>query len=331
MFNYPSAPLPGEHAASVIYRTFQQNCHQSIENWFNSHLKTPFFEMPQRIWVPVYDNLADAFQAYFSKASFIKQFTNLTDYTLFLSPQNFDSGYPSCIFHDLAKRKFEHGLQVITDRVWRYCPDCAVEDERRFGTAYFHTEHQQYHRLSCLRHGCYLKATQTQKFSLPPLDREREDIIAEVSILERQLQKLMNIIKQMPSPERKPRLLSLLRQKLGVSRLHRLRDHNLKRMREAHFYLAEAFNNTPMRQFFRWSTLCADRYPLNAPHGLLTMLQPHHSYHPMIYLMMAVTFLDEQEQNLLVELPFRGENSRDPLPLVIIPESFKAPSCFGRL
>lgn len=331
MFNYPPAPLPGEHAASVIYRTFQQNCHQRIETWFNSHLNTPFFEMPQRVWVPVYENLAESLQAYYSKTAFIKLFTNLIDYTLFLSPQNFASSSSKYIFHDLGKRKFEHGLQVITDRVWRYCPDCAVEDERRFGTSYFHTEHQQYHRLSCLRHGCYLKSIQTQNFSLPPLNCEREDIITEVSILERQLQNLMNIIKLVPSPERKPRLLSLLRQRLSVSRLHRLREHNLKRMREAHVYLAEAFNNTPMKRFFRWGTLCADRYPLNAPHGLLTMLQPHRSYHPMIYLMMAVIFLDEQELNLLVELPFRGENSKEPLPLVIIPESFKAPNCFGRL
>ncbi len=322
MFNSPPSPLPGEHVASLVYRAFQQNCFERVESWCNDISNGPFFDMPQRGWVPLFQSMGDALSPYYSPSSFITNFTNLTDYSLFLSRKQFAGNTSELFLKRMGKLKFENGLSVANDRHWRYCPHCATEDEERFGTTFFHVAHQHYYKRICERHGVYLKASISNDFTLPPINTAGITASREAKYIERQLIALIHILKLLPSEERKPRLLCLLKQKIGLSELKRLKQYNFVCIRDAHQYLASIYNSTEIKHYFTWEYLVPGFYPFEATNGLLFMLKPERCLHPMLYLLFGLTFLSSQEQQLLTDLPFRPNNLREPMPLTLIPQSF---------
>lgn len=324
MFNYPPSPLLDEHVSSLIYRAFQQNCYARVETWCTTQLKTPFFDKPQRFWVPVFHEMYCALSSYYSQQTFLNTFTNVGDYTLFLSLNEFEEQTPTALLAALAKLKFENGLHVTTDRTWRYCACCAREDEVKFGTSYFHVSHQHFYKRTCDVHDVLLEFSNTQDFSLPPINMNGVKASNEEKSMERKLLNFIKVMKLVPSHERKARLLCLLKQKLGLSELVRLKDDNFKQIRRTHKYFAGYFNQSSIKHYFEWSSLIPGRYPLEAQRGLMFMLDPKRNLHPMLYVLLAITFLNEEEQSLVADLPFRPENTRAPLPLTVLPHTLKA-------
>ncbi len=97
MIYQPPMPLPGEHAASIMYRYFQMTRFTKFETMMKLEYNSKL-DSPRRLWQPTFSMLAESFSSKYSLARFIEKYTNITDYSLFLDESVFkDSSVESML------------------------------------------------------------------------------------------------------------------------------------------------------------------------------------------------------------------------------------------
>jgi len=161
-------PLADEHAVSIIYRWFQMTRFETLESFIEINGCSSKFDSPRRLWCSLYSELAHALSSKYSLASFISKFTNIDDYSLFLDESIFADSSIEDILIKLSTFKFNNALNVSQDNSWRYCPECAIEDEQKYGTTYLHVSHQCFYRRVCCKHNVLLEKIDACHFTLPP-------------------------------------------------------------------------------------------------------------------------------------------------------------------
>jgi len=319
MIYQPPTPLPDEHAASIIYRYFQMTRFEKFETMmafpeYNSRL-----DSPRRLWSAVFSMLAESFSSKYSLASFISKFTNIDDYSLFLDESIFAGSSIEDILIKLSTFKFNNALNVSQDKSWRYCPECAIEDEQKYGTTYFHVSHQRFYRRVCSKHNALLEIIDACHFSLPPTNREptlasQRDIEKDAALLH-----WVTELTGIPSEERKLRALNLLRQKVCIYTYDRKNSYQVQRVQYMQNILAKRFNGSVYLQYFEWGKLTSGYYPLSSTVGLMDFLEPKKHFHPMLYLMLIDLFLTLDELDLSLEFILNTSNTKREIPPVVLP------------
>lgn len=297
MFYSLPVPFEDEHVASVVYRAFQCTHHLSIEQYYKNELKELFFDTPQRFWINSYYDVALALNNYFDLPQFLLRFTNLRDYTLLLDTEQSKTQSPFSFLRHLSTVKFAQAVNIKSDRAWRYCPECATEEDEALGTSYWHKSHQGYYRLSCDRHHCLLKSYEG-KFGLPPTGQQSSEATTEQVEIEKRLKWIVEQILLTPAQLRKPNLIRAIRQKLNIANAGHLKPKNRLRLKHLHHWFADRFNAAGLSVFFEWGVMGANLYPLDSHRGLYYMLDAKNNLHPMIYLMLCYVLLADEEVSL---------------------------------
>jgi hypothetical protein len=292
-YSFP-VPFVDEHVASIIYRAFQCTNYKSIEQYYKKELNALFFDMPQRFWISSYSEVALALNNYFDLPQFLLRFTNLRDYTLLLDTEQSKTQSPLSLLEHLSTVKFAQAVNIKSDRAWRYCPECATEEDESLGTSYWHKSHQGYYRLICDRHQCLLKSFEG-KFGLPPVEQQSSEVTTKQVATEKRLRWIVEQIRLTPSKLRKNCLIQAFKQKLNISDAEHLKLQNRDRLRYLHHWFADCYNKTGLGDFFEWGAMGANLYPLDSIRGLYFMLDCKNNIHPMIYLMLCYVLLTDDE------------------------------------
>jgi hypothetical protein len=306
-YSFP-VPFADEHVASIIYRAFQCTSYKSIEQYYKKDLNALFFDMPQRFWLRSYVDVSMGLKRYFDLPEFLLRFSNICDYTLLLNSEQTQAQSPYLLLEHLSTLKFGQAVSILTDRAWRYCPECAREDDRVLGTSYWHTSHQRYYQLSCDRHQCLLKSC-SGKFGLPPVEQPSSQATPKQFAIEKRLHWLVEQILLTPAALRKPNLIRALRQKLNIAEAEHLTFLNRDRLRHLHHWFAEEFNETGLDEFFEWDVMGANLYPLDSQRGLYYMLDANNNLHPMLYLMMCYVVLTDEEITTALDARYAPDDS----------------------
>ncbi|MGK0373481.1 MAG: hypothetical protein ACJAW1_003756 [Glaciecola sp.] len=318
-YSFP-VPFADEHVASIIYRAFQCTNYKSIERYYKIELKELFFDMPQRFWLSSYLDVAMAFEHYYELPEFLLRSTNICDYTLLLYTEQNNIQSPLSLLEYLSTVKFAQAVSIKSDRAWRYCPECATEEDKVLGTSYWHVSHQSYYRLSCERHCCLLKSVKG-KFGLPPVEQHSPKVTTKQIAVEKRLRWIVEQIRLTPAQHRTPNLIRALRQKLNIADAEHLTSQNRARLRYLHHWFAARFNETGLSEFFEWGAMGANLYPLDSQRGLYFMLNVKNNLHPMIYLMMCYTLLTDEEVSLALDVRYETTACRSVLLPTLMPEN----------
>ncbi len=312
-------PLPDEHAVSIIYRWFQMTRFETLESFIQVNGCSSKLNSPRRLWCPLYSELAHALLSKYSLADFISKFTNIHDYSLFLDESAFQGLSIETILKKLSTFKFSNALNVLQDKYWRYCPECANEDEQKYGTTYLHVEHQCLYKRVCNKHSVLLEELASCHVSLPPSNNL--SILASQSDIEKDVALLgwVSELTDTPPEERKLRVLNLLRQKACVYSYDRKNPYQVQRVQYMQNILAKRFNSSVYKRYFDWGKLTSGHYPLNSSGGLMHFLEPEKHFHPMFYLMLIDLFLTRDEFNLSLEFLLNTSNIRREIPPVVLP------------
>lgn len=318
MFYSLPVPFQGEHVASVVYRAFQCTHHLSIEQYYKQELNELFFDMPQRFWLSSYFEVAIAFKHYFELPEFLSRFSNLCDYTLLLNTKQTNIQSPMSLLEYLSTVKFVQAVNIKYDRAWRYCPECATEEEKSLGTSYWHASHQSYYRLFCDRHQCLLKSFKG-KFRLPPVEQQSSEVTTKQVATEKRLRWIVEQIRLTPSKLRKNCLIQAFKQKLNISDAEHLKLQNRDRLRHLHHWFADCFNKTGLGDFFEWDYMGANLYPLDSIRGLYFMLDCKNNIHPMVYLMLCYVLLTDDEIVMALETLNEGAENNFTATRILMP------------
>lgn len=318
MYQVPT-PLPGEHAMSIIYRWFQMSRYPTLESFISFHEKKSKFDSPRRLWLPIYMHLADALSPFYSLPDFVRKFTSVTDYSLFLDESVFEGENVGAILINLSAFKFNYALNISQDKHWRYCPVCALEDEEKYGTSYLHVAHQRFYKRVCSKHDVLLEKINPFNFSLPPTCSE--PVIATQSDIDKDvaLSNWVTDLKGLPIDERKIRIFSLLHQKICIYSYNPKNRRHVQRILYMQNILAKRFNRSVYPYYFEWGKLSSWHYLMNSTCGLINFLKPQKHFHPMIYLMLIDLFLKRNELDISMEYRLNMSNVRRELPPVVAP------------
>ena len=318
MIYQPPMPLPGEHAASIMYRYFQMTRFTKFETMMKLEYNSKL-DSPRRLWQPTFSMLAESFSSKYSLARFIEKYTNITDYSLFLDESVFKDSSVESMLNKLSGFKFHNALNVSQDVSWRYCPMCAREDDEKFGTTYFHVAHQCFYKRVCRKHNVLLEKSDPYHFSLPPLGAE--SVTASQSDLKTEavLSSWVDALKEIPQEERKIRALNLIHQKICIFSYDRKNPYHVQRVQYAQNRLAKRFNRSHFIPYFEWGALASGLYPLNSVIGLMGFLDLEKHFHPMIYLMLIDLFLKQDELDLSMQYSLASSNVKERVPQVVSP------------
>ena len=302
------SPLPDEHAASVYYRAFLFSPVRTIELYFEYVLGTRFYGSPYNFWVPAYGDLAMSLTNSLGVASFIKSYTNVGEYGPFLPLELESSGSVADVLDKLSITKFKYRVHVQTDRHWRYCPSCAAEDYKTFGTTYYHVSHQRYYQRTCTRHSMLLEVHKCERgyFELPPNDTAGQSAPVDIIEFDHLLAELVATIRRYGNRGAFYQLIKHLRSTLGwqdtVVYTGAYRSHlNLYQKNLTHY-----FNSTPIQYYFNFPSLHSNSSQYLSQIGVANLLNINSHLHPLYYLWVIASMLtpfNEYSTKHLIQLP----------------------------
>lgn len=225
-------PLPNEHILSLLARWFDLSGRNDFIYTVKPITSDASNLTPSTLWQPVYADLFAQYKERYNWEKIITEHTLIPYHAPFvnLSRKNMLSkAGPSLVTEKVLP--LQQRLVLHTQH-WRWCPQCAVEDEREFGTTYWHTLHQIPSVRTCYRHGiplisncpaCGFSYRSFQKHWLPPLrpkcrscGREVESLTEPLTCFEKKLHCISLELQANGLAIDKEPLLSPIRKKLGA-------------------------------------------------------------------------------------------------------------------
>lgn len=165
--SFMPTPFDGEHFAGVVSRKATLLDSSNPKLVFERMLSEDGSLSNQRIYHPLIDIAANAYEGSISREYLLKKHSLFPYYSPSMHFRDVDKIinkrirkgglWKRCEFIEQVPSLSAPLCRILSfSLAWRWCPLCAIEDEKRVGTSYWHVEHQLPSMITCSKHACEL-------------------------------------------------------------------------------------------------------------------------------------------------------------------------------
>lgn len=165
--SFMPAPFDGEHFMGVMSRRATLLDSTNPKAMFERMLTKDGSLSNQRIYHPLIDVATRAYEGSVSREELLRKHSLFPYYSHTMHFHGLDKIinkrirkgglWKRCEFIEQVPSLSAPSYKALSfTSAWRWCPECAIEDEQRVGTSYWHVEHQLPSMFTCTKHACDL-------------------------------------------------------------------------------------------------------------------------------------------------------------------------------